>query len=158
MLIFSIADSQVIAEIYKWTDADGNVHFSDKQPIHKKAKPVQLKAKINSYNGNAAPIFESSPSKRKSVNSTKKTKLPQLSPKQVIMYSTTWCGFCKKAKAYFRLKGISFAEKDIEKSPQAKSEYQSYGGGGVPLILVGHSKGTRKLSGFSVSNFEAIFK
>lgn len=34
---------QVIAEVYKWTDADGRVHFGDRPP-HGKAATVQLPA------------------------------------------------------------------------------------------------------------------
>lgn len=74
------------------------------------------------------------------------------------MYSTVWCGFCKKAKAYFKQKGISFSERDIEKSTKAKQEYQKLGGGGVPLILVGNKAGTKKLSGFSIARFKTAYR
>ena len=74
------------------------------------------------------------------------------------MYSTKWCGFCKKAKAYFIQKGIAYSERDIEISPQAQEEYQRYGGGGVPLILIGNKQGTQRLSGFSIARFAAAYK
>lgn len=74
------------------------------------------------------------------------------------MYSTVWCGFCKKAKAYFKKKSIAFSERDIEKSSQAKKEYQKLGGGGIPLILVGNRTGTQKISGFSVARFDKAYR
>ena len=158
LVLFALATYPVSAEIYKWIDAEGNVHFSDKQPARTNAKPVQLKSSINSYDSTSIPKFEYTPNtKRKPVNKTKSNKLPKLRPRQVIMYSTVWCGFCKQAKAYFKQKGIAFAERDIEKSPQAKQEYQSLGGGGVPLILVGNKSGTKKLSGFSIARFNTAY-
>ena len=39
---------------------------------------------------------------------------------KVIMYATDWCGYCKKARRYFRKNGISFTEYDIEKDAAAK--------------------------------------
>ncbi|MBA1331992.1 hypothetical protein QQ73_12985 [Candidatus Endoriftia persephone str. Guaymas] len=35
------------AEIFKWTDRNGKVHFSDKKPRHLEAKKIKLK--INTY-------------------------------------------------------------------------------------------------------------
>lgn len=144
------------AEVYKWIDKDGNVHFSDKQSAPRHAKPVQLSPSLNSYQSRALPASTPSPKvSAKQVNRSR--QLPKLRPRQVILYSTVWCGFCKKAKAYFKQKGIAYTERDIEKSAQAKQEYQSLGGGGVPLILVGNKNGTRKLSGFSVARFDTAY-
>lgn len=156
LVILALATGSVMAEIYKWVDTEGNVHFSDEKSVRYKAKPVRLKSSINSYDSTSLPKFDPGP---KTTEKTVRqgTKLPILQPRQVIMYSTVWCGYCKQAKAYFRKKGIAFAEKDIEKSPRAKQEYQSLGGGGVPLILVGNKTGTHKLSGFSVARFDAAY-
>ena len=54
------------------------------------------------------------------------------------MYSTSWCGYCRKARRWFQDNGYPFVEKDIEKSTDARREYQraSGGYGGVPLIVV----------------------
>lgn len=156
-MLMVLGTTPSIAEIYKWTDAEGNIHFSDKQSAKTNAEPVQLKSSINSYNGSSVPKFEYTPGSNKKIH-TKGNKLPKLRPRAVIMYSTVWCGFCKKAKAYFRKKGIGFTERDIEKSSQAKKEYQALGGGGVPLILVGNKSGTKKISGFSIARFDAAYR
>ena len=42
--------------------------------------------------------------------------------KQIIIYSTTWCGFCKMVKKYLTDKGISYVEKDIETDESAHKE------------------------------------
>ncbi|MDH5181958.1 MAG: DUF4124 domain-containing protein, partial [Gammaproteobacteria bacterium] len=132
--------------IYTWKDKDGTIHYSDK-PRNEQAKTVDLKSTINGYS--PSPLPESAPSPRNHVSTShrKNTAIPHLKPGQVIMYSTTWCGFCKKAKAWFKKKGIQYTEYDIEKSSQAKSEYHALGGGGVPLILIGKKDGHHKMSG-----------
>jgi glutaredoxin len=59
-------------------------------------------------------------------------------PLQIVMYSTAWCGYCRKARLWFKDNGFPFVEKDIEKSQEAQREYQQASGGygGVPLIVV----------------------
>lgn len=56
----------------------------------------------------------------------------------VIVYSTTWCGFCKMAKNYFKQLGVDFQEKDVEADPAAGNEsVQKSGQMGVPVIDIG---------------------
>lgn len=42
----------------------------------------------------------------------------------VVMYSTAWCGVCKRARAYFEEKRIEFQEHDVDKDPQARADYE----------------------------------
>ena len=55
---------------------------------------------------------------------------------EVIMYSTSWCGYCKKARVMLNLQGVKFKEFDIEKSSTANAEMKSLGGHGVPVFLI----------------------
>lgn len=53
----------------------------------------------------------------------------------VIVYSTTWCGFCKMAKNYLKQLEVEFTEKDVEQEPSAGVEaVQKSGQMGVPVI------------------------
>ncbi|MBM4281387.1 MAG: hypothetical protein FJ137_11730 [Deltaproteobacteria bacterium] len=58
----------------------------------------------------------------------------------VVVYSATWCGFCKKAKAWMANNGVPFVERDVEKSPGAQAELDGklkaagVPGGGIPVI------------------------
>ena len=88
----------------------------------------------------------------------KKAQQAELKPGQVRIYTTEWCNYCKEAKRYFRRRGIRYTEYNIEESAQARKEYQSLGGGGVPLILIGHRLGNKILSGFDVLSFEAEYR
>ncbi|PCJ46584.1 MAG: hypothetical protein COA99_02585 [Moraxellaceae bacterium] len=72
----------------------------------------------------------------------------------VVMYSTSWCGYCKKARRYFKSKGIKYTEYDIERSTAAKWKYDRLGGKGVPLILIGNNR----MRGFSVRRFDRLYE
>ena len=72
----------------------------------------------------------------------------------VVLYATDWCGYCKQARQYFQQNGISFVEYDIEKDQRARNAYDSIGGNGVPVILVGD----KRMNGFSVAGFQGIYQ
>ncbi|MBI3213592.1 MAG: mycoredoxin [Mycobacterium sp.] len=38
---------------------------------------------------------------------------------QVTMYSTSWCGYCRRLKTAMKAKGIAYDEIDIESDPAA---------------------------------------
>ncbi len=128
------------AQIYKWTDESGRVHFSDKAA--KGASVEAVKLKINSYEHVSYEALPDDFFKSKHVS------------KKVVMYSTSWCGYCKKARNYFNAQGIAFTELDIEKDAQAKQQYDSMGGRGVPVILAGE----KRMNGFSVAGFNNIYE
>ena len=56
---------------------------------------------------------------------------------QVTMYSTPWCGYCKRLKAQLGREGIAFTEVDIEQDPQAAEYVMSVNGGNqtVPTVV-----------------------
>ena len=72
---------------------------------------------------------------------SKKEEIPVQAP--IVMYSTSWCGVCKKAKSFMQQQGLAFVEKDIEKDPKAAKELQEkarragVGTNGVPVIDIG---------------------
>jgi len=68
---------------------------------------------------------------------SKKKKRPYTSI-NVIMYMTSWCGYCQKAREYLQSLGVDLVEYDIEKNPSMQKEMRSKSGGskGVPLIDV----------------------
>jgi len=78
----------------------------------------------------------------------------QYNKKPVIMYSTRWCPYCKKAREYFRRHKFSYVEYDIESSATNLEKFRALNGNGVPLILVGD----RRMQGFSPQSFEALLK
>ena len=55
----------------------------------------------------------------------------------MIMYSTPWCGYCKRLKAQFGREGIAFEEINIEDHPDAAALVEKVNGGNqtVPTIV-----------------------
>lgn len=135
--LFLIVPFLSFAEIYKWTDQQGKVHFGDSPENKGNAEIVTVE--VNSYKNvtyEDTEIYQGTESPR------------------VTMYATSWCGYCKKARRYFNKRGISYLEYDIEKDEVAKRMYDLLGGKGVPVILVGK----KRMNGFSVAGFERIYR
>jgi mycoredoxin len=56
---------------------------------------------------------------------------------RVTMYTTPWCGFCKRLKSQLAREGIEVAEVDIEQDPAAADYVMSVNGGmqTVPTVV-----------------------
>ena len=121
-------------KVYKWTDVDGRVHFSDK-PVD---APNAEEVKIRSFSGAADVTLDGN----------------DFGAREVKILTTTWCGVCKQAKTYLAGKGISFSEYDIETSDVGMQEFKRLGGKGVPIILVGK----QRMDGFSASRLDQMLK
>lgn len=75
----------------------------------------------------------------------------------VIIYSTTWCGYCSMLKKYLDDKGVKWIEKDIEKDAAAYEELMEKTGGDFRGVPVSDVKGNIVL-GFdrpAIDNFLA---
>jgi glutaredoxin-like YruB-family protein len=138
LMTLLIVSSVTMAEVYKWVDESGRVHYGDNPD--KSAQTTVVSSTITSY--------DSTP-----VNSDRAVKPTAPKQQKVTMYSTAWCGYCKKARKYFVAKGIPFVEYDIEKNAHAKRAYDKLGGKGVPVIVVGK----KKMSGFSQQSFDRFY-
>lgn len=55
---------------------------------------------------------------------------------EVILYATSWCGYCAKTREFLGERGIAYTELDIEKSSEARRAYDALGGRGVPVLNV----------------------
>lgn len=55
----------------------------------------------------------------------------------VTMYSTTWCGYCRRLKTQLDSAGIGYTEIDIEDVPDAAELVASLNGGNqtVPTVI-----------------------
>lgn len=132
------------AQVYKWTDSTGKVHYGDRPP--EDANKQELRIRVPSYDG---PVQV-----RDWASVIRTTAATPPSARAITMYSTDWCGHCKNARSYFAAQGIRFTEVNVEKSESGRKEYEALGGGGVPLIQVGD----KIMRGFSAASFEALRK
>ena len=120
------------AGVYKWKDAQGRIQYSDTPPPT--AKATQLK--LQSFTGTAQVSQTSG------------------ADSGVTIYTTAWCGVCKRAKAFFAENGVPFREWDVEKTEFGAIKFKQLGGSGVPLITVG----SKKMTGFDASAFMEMWR
>ena len=133
MLLFGASPTQA-EKVYKWTDAHGRVHFSDRPVTNADAQEV----KIRSFSGPAEASEEKN----------------GFGAREVKMFTAAWCGVSKTAKSFLVAKGIYFSEYDVETSDIGRLEYKRLGGKGVPIILVGK----QRMDGFSAAKMEEMLK
>lgn len=86
----------------------------------------------------AAIAWQSGPTFRKKTmhGAVSNSSQSSLQP-EVILYGTSWCGYCAAARRFFDANGIRYTEYDTEKSNEGYEGHKKLGGGGVPLIVVG---------------------
>jgi glutaredoxin len=132
--VLSVVVSGAQSEIYRWTDENGKVHFSDQPSREHRTEAVEVQ--VNTYESVSidTSAFDTG--------------------KKVVMYSASWCGVCKKAKRYFKENDIKFTEYDIEKSAKGRSDYRKLNTKGVPVILVGNER----MNGFDVEAFKELYQ
>lgn len=73
---------------------------------------------------------------------------------EVIFYSASWCGICRKARNYFNSHQIPFTEYDVEKTREGMDAFRRYRARGVPLIFVNG----QRMDGFSVARFRQLYR
>jgi len=133
------------AEVYKWRDANGKLHFSDSPPNDTEAEKLdekELASRISSFTNVSVQITPIDFGVNKQVNRN-----------EVVMYSTARCRYCAKARAYFAEQGIAYIEKKIDESKAYRKEFDDFGGNGVPVIFAGKYR----MNGFSEGNFAKMY-
>jgi mycoredoxin len=61
---------------------------------------------------------------------------------QLTMYSTQWCGYCKRLKAQLGREGITFTEIDIEHDAESAALVEKVNGGNRTVPTVVYQDGT----------------
>ena len=67
----------------------------------------------------------------------------------IVMYTTSWCPYCERARRLLAGKGASFDEVDVESAPEKRAEmHQRSGRRSVPQIFIGeqHVGGSDELA------------
>jgi glutaredoxin len=125
----SPASSAVSGEIYKWKDKDGNIIFSDTPP------PPGVNAEKKEFKEESTERPKTKEYFSKSTNERVEEKRPYRDI-HVIMYMTSWCPYCVKAREYLRSLDVNLVEYNIERDKSKREEMLSKSGGssGVPLV------------------------
>jgi len=123
--------SAVSGEIYKWKDKDGNIIFSDTPP------PSGVDMEIKEFKEDTTERPKTREYFPKPKGESIKDKRPYRDI-YTIMYMTSWCPYCVKARNYLRSLDVNLVEYNIERDKSKREEMLSKSGGstGVPLIDV----------------------
>jgi glutaredoxin len=143
LMIFLVAFfvENSIADMYKWVDENGIVHFSDTPPDDADNSDIETLQTVTTQEGDVYTQENNSTKHENSNNSSNLTDTVQkntwVKKPKVELYITSWCPWCKKAKAFFRSRGIAFVEYDIEKDKEAaRRKAQIDRQQGVPFAVI----------------------
>jgi glutaredoxin len=128
------------ADIYKWVDENGTIHLSDSPPHEIVAKGrVELVQTFESEPQVVRPTDAQTPQNRSNslaVSPAPRNASSHRTPK-VELYTTAWCVYCRKAREFFRSRGIAFIEYDIEKDEDAaRRKNQMTDRSGIPFAVI----------------------
>lgn len=124
------------AAIYRWVDAQGRIFYSDNPPKQGQSKTVKLETNV------IAPSAPPEP------------KAAVLQGEEVKLYTTAWCGYCKKARAYLKARNIPFEDIDVETTDRGRREFRDINGNGVPVIFVGD----QRMNGYDQGGLQNMLK
>ena len=136
LVVLAACTGNAVADVYRYTDEPGELHFVDDVAKVPKKYRKQLE--------NAQPLPELSVMDAAPAASRQKGRaIQQVEPQTsygnagVELYMTSWCGYCKKMVKFLDEKKIQYTAYDIEKDSNAARTYRQLGGNGVPVVRIG---------------------
>jgi glutaredoxin-like YruB-family protein len=133
------------ADLYTWTDDQGVLHAATQLPA--KAPP---KAKVKKIKSEPASAYDA-PASTGPAGDLRFLRGAG-APATVELYVTSWCPYCRKAHDYLASKGVAFQEFNVEKDTQAHDRFKSFGGSGVPLVVING----QPVRGYSPGAYDAL--
>jgi glutaredoxin len=130
---------------YRYLDAEGSLHYVDAlervpEAFRASARPLSMGA----GSGDEAPRLtraETSPTPHRPFAGF---AVPQQPPArrarasaEVVVYSTSWCPWCRKTMAWLDEHGVEYENRDIEKNPAFRAELREKSGGtSIPVVEI----------------------
>lgn len=148
LIAILFAAASALADMYKWVDEKGVVHFSD--------TPPKTEKDVETYE---TSTYQEPPPKPAGIESEatpsptpeKKAASEPVRNNKVEIFTTSWCRYCKDAIAFLKANRIDYQQYDIEKDPQAAQRMRSLGGtGGVPFAVINGNK----IYGYSAGSYK----
>lgn len=117
--------------IYKSVGADGKVIYSDKPPTN-----ARVQKTLQYRDLPASPLPDSVRRYREQLEASVEKRLSgdAAADPAARLFTASWCGYCRKARAHLARRGIAIREFDIE-TPDGMKAYASAGGQGVPVLV-----------------------
>lgn len=147
-LAILLCSSLCFAELYYWIDANGVKHVSDTKPD---TDAPTLETRQEAPHTPEPPPQAAAPRTATTTESFDQEETKVAKPgndkrnKDVVMYSTQRCGYCRQARKFFKTHGVQYTEYDVGTSKEALAKFKELKGEGVPLIYIGE----QRIAGFN---------
>lgn len=111
------------AQMYKWVDANGKTHFTDKPPPAS-ARTSTLKSSGSATSGVQLPYALAQAARNYPVT----------------LYTTSPCGGCDQGRVLLKARGIPFSEKTVSTAEDEQKLKEVTGSNNLPALMVGNAK------------------
>ena len=133
--------------LYKSVGPDGKTVYSDRAPTD----PAGAKT-LTFENPPASPLSASTLAYIEQLKKARPTPAASPPAGQALLFTTAWCGYCKKARAHLAKRGIAYRDIDIETPDGAAAYVQAGGQKGVPLLVANG----RRWYGYSQASYDQV--
>ena len=135
--------------VYKSTGPDGVVVYSDHPPADGKIDKTMTFDNLPSSPVPPEPALEVQPRAHPAAPPPADSR----NKSGVILYASSWCGYCKRARVWLAQNRVNYQEVDID-TPYGRSSFRRASGqGGIPLLV----SGARYIRGFTAEAYAAFF-
>jgi glutaredoxin 3 len=129
---------------YRYLDASGSLHYVDSlervpEAFRDSAKPMAMAGSRQSQAPQLTRAETQAPKRRPFAEAAAQPPARRASAGAgVVVYSTSWCPWCRKTLAWLDERGIDYENRDIEKNPAWREELiEKSGGVSIPVVEIG---------------------
>lgn len=137
LLLVALSTPALAQKIYKWTDANGHVQFSDRPP------PLDVNAeehRVFSGRPDAVPAY---------------AVRAAAAAHPVTLYTADNCGtLCDRARTLLQSRGIPFTEVNVGDTPESLEAYRSIFG--TPETVPATTVGRQQIKGFADQSWNQL--
>jgi len=125
------------ASFYRYTDAAGTMRF-----VRSLAEvPAAFRDSASAVSNDRVQRAPSDPAEPRARAKGARAPVAQLEERalqhDVVVYTTSWCGWCRKTVSYLTKRGVSFENRDIEAERMWRQELkQKTGSTSVPMVEI----------------------
>lgn len=149
LLAFLLPLCASAGSIYKSTGANGSRVYSDEPQANARNQQV-----IEFNEAPATPLPDSVLQYRKGLEERIRKRQTEAPPNDSpLLFTATWCGYCRRAKTWLGQQGIAYREYDIDTETGMSMLIQIGGSNSVPLL----TWQGRKLRGYSAGSYAQFF-
>ncbi len=145
---------------FKVVEANGTVRFvSNLSDVPAAQRPSAERLDLQPSGGGG----ESAKRRAPTVQAAKQLAAAKLAPPaavasgnhEVVVYTTSWCGWCKKTLAWLDKKDVAYENRDVETNDAwAEEMHDLTGSGGVPVIVIDGEV----IKGFNQAQMEKLLR